>query len=128
MNEKNQNYNFDAALSSVDQIKRMKSKNETKQSTSIKPLKFDLDPEDSALKTKLIEKINSKNLTYADLHEYCTGIMNGDILAGKNLGYNIITGLRKRHTMTDVTLHMLCDFINVDIVFEDRDGSGVGEE
>ena len=121
MERKKEDFNFDSAIASVDRIKEMKSKNTIKQSTSIKPLQFEISKEDSELKKLLIQQINSKNLTYSDLHNYCTQIMGGNISGGKNLGYNLITGLRKRPTMTDVTFLMLCDFLNLDVVLKERE-------
>ena len=113
------NFNLESAIASIERVKEMKAR-ETRPSTSIKPLKFEVSPNDSPLKQLLIRKINEKKLTYSDLHQYCTQVKGGDINEGKNFGYNLITGLRKRPTMTDVTFQILCDFLDLDIILRDR--------
>lgn len=86
----------------------------------MKPLKFEESPEDSPLKTELIKRINAKNLSYADIYNYCTNIKGGDIVEGQRLGYNLISGLKNRHSMIDSTFALWADFIGLDIILVER--------
>ena len=53
-------------------------------------------------------------LTFATIAPLLKG---GDYDAGYRLGYNLITGLAKRHTMIDTTLTLIADFLGMDVVF-----------
>lgn len=110
-----ENFNFSPIVADIERVKALKSKVAKKPSTSVKPLKFETNEDDSPLKAEIIKQINSRDLTYSDIYEYCTKIKNGDIAEGQRLGYNIITGLKKRPTMLDTTFSMLCDFLDLDI-------------
>ena len=114
------NFNFEPIVANIEKVKKMKAAKAKKPSTSIKPLKFDESSEDSPLKTEIIRRINSKNLTYSDLYAYCTKVKGGDISEGQTFGYNIISGLKKRHTMLDTTFLILCDFLSLDINLVER--------
>jgi len=121
MIEKNEKFNFDTIKANIDKIKEIKSvTKEKKLSTSIKPLKFTPNENDSPLKAIIIERINSMNLTYSDLYNYCTTFRGDDPVEGQRLGSNIINGLRNRPTMLDTTLSMLCNFLNLDILFKEK--------
>lgn len=52
----------------------------------------------------------------------------GDNSEGQKLGYNIISGLKNRHTMIDTTFSMLCDFLNLDILLCERNTVEEDEE
>ena len=93
MNEKTNKYDMSSIVANIEKVKQMKAPKEKKPSTSLRPLKFDIDPEDSPLKQDLVRRINEKNLTYSDLYAYCTKVKNGDIAEGQKFGYNIISGL-----------------------------------
>ena len=97
----NKKYDLSSVVANIDKVKQMKAAKPKKPSTSIRPLKFDRDPDDSPLKDEIIRRINEKSLTYSDIYEYCTKLKDGDTAEGQKLGYNIISGLRKRHTMID---------------------------
>lgn len=97
--ENNQKYDLAAIVANIEKVKAMKASKAKKPSTSIKPLKFDPSPDDSPLKAEIVRRINEKNLTYSDIYNYCTKIKNGDNSEGQKLGYNIISGLKNRHTM-----------------------------
>lgn len=119
--KKKEDFNFNPIVADIERVKAMKAaKTKKKPSTSIKPLKFEPSPEDSPLKAEIIRQINSKNLTYSDIYNYCTKLKDGDIAEGQKLGYNVITGLKTRHTMIDTTFSMLCDFLDLDISLIDR--------
>jgi hypothetical protein len=122
--EKNKKMDFSNIIASVDKVKAAKAAKEKKPSTSVKPLKFVPHTDDSALKTAIVERINSKDLTYSDIYKYCTEIKGGDIAEGQKLGYNIISGLKNRHTMIDTTFYMLCDFLKVDVRLVPRKTEG----
>jgi hypothetical protein len=95
----NKKYDLSSVVANIDKVKQMKAAKPKKPSTSIRPLKFDHDPDDSPLKDEIIRRINERNLTYADIYDYCTKLKDGDTAEGQKLGYNVISGLRKRHTM-----------------------------
>ena len=117
----NNNFNLNPIIANIEMVKAMKAgKSKKKPSTSIKPLKFDPSPEDSPLKAEIIRQINMRNLTYSDIYNYCTTLKGGDIAEGQKLGYNIISGLKTRHTMIDTTFSRLCDFLNLDITLVER--------
>lgn len=117
----NNNFNLNPIIANIEMVKAMKAgKSKKKPSTSIKPLKFDPSPEDSPLKAEIIRQINMRNLTYSDIYNYCTALKGGDIAEGQKLGYNIISGLKTRHTMIDTTFSRLCDFLNLDITLVER--------
>ena len=107
-------------IADVDRVRASKAKKDKKPSTSVKPLKFDPHPEDSPLKAAIVERINERDLVYSDLYDYCTEIKDGDIAEGQKFGYNIISGLRHRHTMIDTTFSMLCDFLVLDVILVER--------
>jgi hypothetical protein len=111
---------FTTVIANVDKVKAAKAAKAKKPSTSVKPLKFTLHPNDSQLKAAVIERINSRNLTYSDIYKYCSDLKEGDVSEGQKLGYNIISGLKNRHTMIDTTFTMLCDFLELDIRLIDR--------
>ena len=121
-------YDFTSVVANIEKVKEMKAAKQKKPSTSIKPLKFEADPEDSPLKSEIIRRINEKDLTYSDIYNYCTNLKNGDISEGQKLGYNIISGLKHRHSMIDTTFSMLCDFLGLDILLVDRNAIDEDEE
>ena len=125
---KNTQFDMGDIVQNIDKVKEMKAAKKKKPSTSVKPLKFDIDPNDSPLKTEIIRRINERNLTYSDIYAYCTNVKGGDNAEGQNLGYNIIYGLKHRHTMIDVTLAMLADFLDLDILFVERKHADDEEE
>jgi hypothetical protein len=116
----NNKFDFSTVIANVDKVKAAKAAKQKKPSTSVKPLKFDPRPEDSPLKAAIVERINAKNLTYSEIYNYCTDLKGGDVLEGQKLGYNIISGLKNRHTMIDTTFSMLCDFLGYDIMLIER--------
>jgi hypothetical protein len=119
--EKNEKkFDFSAVIANVDRVKAAKAAKEKKPSTSVKPLKFDAHAEDSPLKATVIEIINSRDLSYSDIYKYCTDLKGGDIAEGQKLGYNIISGLKNRHTMIDTTFSMLCDFLELEVMLTAR--------
>lgn len=119
--ENNENkMDLSSIVANISKVKEMKAAKPRKQSVSMKPLKFNISPEDSPLKAEIIRRINEKNLTYSDLYTYCTNLKNGDIKEGQTFGYNIISGLAKRHTMIDTTFSILCDFLGLDIMLVGR--------
>lgn len=135
MEEKNRkSYDFTTVIANVDRVKAVKAAKSKKRSTSVKPLVFDSHPEDSPLKNAIIERINSKDLTYSDIYNYCTEIKDGDLAEGQKLGYNIISGLKNRRSMLDTTFYMLCDFLDLEVRLVERaeqeptDGDENGDE
>jgi len=121
-------FDFTTVIANVDKVKAAKAAKEKKPSTSVKPLQFDPHPDDSPLKAAIIDRINAKNLTYADIYTYCTDLKGGDISEGQKLGYNIISGLKNRHTMIDTTFSMLCDFLSLDVILIPRKEEDEDEE
>lgn len=115
-------------VADADKIKALKQKKQKKASVSLRPLQFEPSDEDTPLKAEIIRRINKKNLVYSDLYAYCTKIKNGDVSEGQKLGYNIISGLKNRHSMIDSTVSLLADFLELDIYFVDRNSSDDGEE
>ena len=113
-------FNLSEIIANIEQVKKIKASKQKKPSASIRPLKFKPSPEDSPLKAEIVRRINEKNLTYGDLHNYCAKIRNGNIAEGQTLGNNMITGLKNRHSFTDTTLSILADFLNLDIAFIER--------
>jgi len=114
-------FNLGPIVADIEKVKRLKAAKKKKPSTSIRPLKFEPNSEDSPLKAEIIRRINAKNLTYSDIYKYCTDLNNGDIAEGQRLGYNIISGLKNRHSMIDTTFSMLCDFLKLDITLVERE-------
>lgn len=104
----------------VDKIKKKKAVTKKRQSTSTKPLKFEVNVNDSPLKAAIIDRINARDLTYADIYKYCTEVKGGDVSEGQRYGYNIISGLKTRPSMIDTTFSLLCDFLNLDIMLVER--------
>lgn len=117
-------FDFQPIEADIEQVRKLKAAKKKKPNTSIKPLKFEVHPDDSPIKAEIIRRINEKNLTYSDMYAYCTEkLCDGDASAGETLGYNTIYGLRKRHTMVDTTLSMLTDFLNLDIMFVEKENT-----
>jgi hypothetical protein len=118
---KNNGFDFSTVIANVDKVKKSKGLKKNKiPSTSIKPLTFEPHPDDSPLKAAIVERINAQDMIYSDLYNYCTDLKGGDHAEGQKFGYNIISGLRNRHTMIDTTFSMLCDFLNLDIMLVQR--------
>jgi hypothetical protein len=128
MKKSNEKMDFSSIIGNIDKVKAMKAAKQKKQSTSIKPLKFEENSEDTPLKAEIIRRINAKNLVYSDLYNYCAKLKDGDINEGQKLGYNIISGLRNRHSMIDSTLTLLCDWLGLDIMFVERAESDEEDE
>ena len=85
------------------------------------PLKFDIDDEDSvSLKINLIRYINSKNFTYQDLFDFCIRYCDNNEEEGKRLAYNTISGLKEQRNIRADTIDLLCEFLNVDIILEEK--------
>lgn len=120
---KKENFEMGEIIQNIDKVKEMKAGKKKRPNASIKPLVFEPHPDDSPLKAEIIRRINEKNLTYSDIYKYCIDLKDGDVNEGQNLGYNIIYGLRKRHTMIDTTFSMLCDFLNLDVMLVDKEES-----
>lgn len=120
MENKEKKYDMSSIVANIDKVKQMKQSKPKKVNTSIKPLKFDHHPDDSPLKDEIIRRINERDMTYSDIYNYCTQLKGGDASEGQKLGYNIISGLRNRHTMIDTTFSMLCDFLQLDIMLVER--------
>lgn len=114
---------LDAIADSADTAKIIKKEDPSKRHPkSDIPLRFDVpDPDDTSLKVNLIKYINSKNYTYQDLFDYCIShLCNGDEEAGKRIAYRIISGLKSMRDIRVSTLDIICDFLNADIVLEER--------
>jgi hypothetical protein len=120
MEKKKNTLDFSNIIANVEKVRQAKAAKEKKPSTSVKPLKFEVSQEDSPLKAAIVERINARDLTYADIYKYCTNLKGGDIAEGQKLGYNTISGLKNRHTMIDTTFSMLCDFLEIDVMLVDR--------
>lgn len=120
--EKNKEYRKDmeTIVTNIEKVKKMKAAKQKKPSTSIRPLKFETNPDDSPLKEEIIKRINEKNLTYSDLYNFCTELKGGDNSEGQKFGYNLISGLSKRHTMIDTTFALLCDFLGLEICLVEK--------
>ena len=122
MNETDEKLLNDIA-DSADTAKIIKKEDPSKRHPkSDIPLKFDIpDPDDTSLKVNLIKYINSKSYTYQDLFDYCiTHLCNGDEEAGKRIAYRIISGLKSMRDIRVSTLDMICDFLDTDIILEER--------
>jgi hypothetical protein len=119
---KNKRINMDLTtiVANIDKVKKAKARKNKKPSTSVKPLTFVPHPDDSPLKAAIVERINAKDLVYSDLYDYCSDIKGGDTGEGQKLGYNIISGLRHRHSMLDTTFSMLCDFLGIEVLLIER--------
>jgi hypothetical protein len=118
--EKTKKMDFTTIIANVEKVKAAKAAKAKKPSTSVKPLKFEIHQEDSPLKSAIVERINSRNMTYSDIYQYCTDLKGGDISEGQKLGYNIISGLKNRRSMIDTTFTMLCDFLQLDVMLVER--------
>lgn len=122
------NMDFTQINANIDKVKAIKAAKERRPSTSVRPLTFEPNEDDSPLKAEIIKRINDKNLTYSDLHNYCAKIKGGDSKQGSDLAINIINGLRKRPSMMDTTFYMLCDFLNLEIRLVDISDDGKDPE
>ena len=116
---------FDDILArSKDAVPLVSSEREvTRRSKSVKKLHIEIREDDVPLKVKILEKINSKNLTYQDLLNFCIDYEGGESKSGLCLGNNIINCLRTRNTLSLNYLQILCDFIKIEIrlvVIEDK--------
>jgi len=125
---KNNKMDFTTIVANVDRVKRSKASKKKKPSTSVKPLAFEPHSDDSPLKAAIVDRINSQDMTYSDLYNYCSDIKDGDYAEGQKLGYNIISGLRHRHSMLDTTFSMLCDFLDLDVMLLERKEDEEDEE
>lgn len=107
----------DSADDAVLIVKEIQQKRKPKSEI---PLKFDIMDEDSiSLKTNLVKYINSKNLTYQDLFDFCIK-KSGEDKEGTRLAYSIIAGLKKQRNIRSDTIDIICEFLNVNIYLEER--------
>lgn len=108
---------FDDILArSKDAVPLVSSEREvTRRSKSVKKLHIEIREDDVPLKVKILEKINSKNLTYQDLLNFCIDYEGGESKSGLCLGNNIINCLRTRNTLSLNYLQILCDFLKIEI-------------
>jgi len=112
------------SIEKADAVKLMKKEKPKKGSKSIKPLTITPTDEDTPIKTAIVNQINSRNLTYDDLKEYCFNL-KGNQEEGIRLCYNIISGLRYRPSMMDSTVSILMDFLNVDMLLVPRNEDSI---
>lgn len=81
-----------------------------------KPLKFEVHDKDSNIKKIIVEYINTQDLYYADLVDYCVKyIFNGNFDAGSHKAYNIIDSLRLPRGIKDTSIDILLDFLGLDL-------------
>jgi hypothetical protein len=104
-----------------DAVTLVTEKETVRRSKSVKKLKIDPREDDAPLKIKILEKINSKNLTYQDLLNFCIDYEGGDSKSGLCLGNNIINCLRTRNTLSLNYLQILCDFLKIEIRLVDME-------
>ena len=83
-------------------------------------IEIEINENDSPLKAAIVERINAKKISYADVCEYCIRISDGDKKKGQALGYNVINCLRNSNSMNDSKFSMWCDFLNLDVLLVDR--------
>lgn len=121
-------YDLSAIVANIEKVKEIKANNKKKPSRSLIPLKIEPNPNDSPLKSEIVRRINERNLIYSDLYNYCTKLKDGDCTEGQKLGYNIISGLKKRPSMMDTTFLMLCDFLELDVHLVSRNKDTNSEE
>lgn len=109
---------------SVDSVKIIVKETQAKRKKKSEiPLHFDiLENEDNiSLKLNLIKYINTKDYTYQDLFDFCIKRCNGDEKAGKTLAYNTITGLSEKRNIRADTIDLICEFLNVDIIIQEKE-------
>lgn len=131
MKENKKEYDLKPIIANSEKVRAKQAQKSKQPSTSIKPLIFEENENDSPLKRTIISIINDRNLTYSDLYNYTTKIKGGDIAEGQKFGYNIISGLKKRPTMIDTTFYMLCDFLDLEIRLvpkPKKDTTGMADE
>lgn len=112
---------IEASAENVKIIQKEVQKKRKKRSDT--PLYFEIDDDDDtlSLKINLIRYINSKNLTYQDLFDFCIQKCNGNEKEGKSLAYNTKSSLEKKLDIRSDKIDLLCEFLNVDIVLVDKD-------
>ena len=113
---------FETTVISADDAKVIQKEIQVKRKKKSEiPLKFDIDDEDSvSLKINLIRYINSKNFTYQDLFDFCIRYCDDNEEEGKRLAYNTISGLKEQRNIRADTIDLLCEFLNVDIILEEK--------
>ena len=87
-----------------------------------KRLKFsllNLDP--FSIKYNLIKEINSANLTYSDLKNFCEREYSD--VKGKRKAYNVIQGLDSDRDFRTDTIDAICKFLNISIVIEEKNNN-----
>lgn len=100
----------DAAAAVEDATKKVTEK----RSKSVRPLTFEHRPDDTPIKTEIVDKLNAKNYKYQDLLNYCCEIEE-DSTKGLGLGNNIINCLRSRNNLSLTYLQILCGFLGLEI-------------
>lgn len=105
--------------------KLVKKEKPKKKSKSYKPLKFEVRDDITPLKRAIIEQFNKRDYTYDALKEYYEQFIKDDPDADNHGAYNLIGCLKDRRGMSDKTISILLDFLEMDILFVSRNSDTV---
>ena len=114
----NDNFDFSDIIENSDIVREITTPKEKPKRKEY--IEIETTDDDSPLKVAIVERINKRKISYADVCEYCIRISGGDKKKGQSLGYNIINCLRNSNSMNDSKFTMWCDFLNLDVLLVDR--------
>lgn len=119
MADMNIDFDFSDIIENSEKVREITTPKE-KPKRKKEYIEIEITDDDSPLKAAIVERINKKKITYADVCDYCVRISDGDKKKGQSLGYNIINCLRNSNSMNDSKFTMWCDFLNLDVLLVDR--------
>ena len=119
MAETNNNFDFSDIIEQSEKVREIVTPKE-KPKRKKDFIEIEITDDDSPLKAAIVERINKRKITYAEVCDYCVRISDGDKKKGQTLGYNIINCLKNSNSMNDSKFTMWCDFLNLDVLLVDR--------
>ena len=122
----NLNFDFSDLIENADTVREITTPKEKPKKKQF--LEFEISEDDSPLKVAIIERINEKQITLADVCAYCVKACGGDKKKGQALGYNVVNCLRVSNSMNDSKFSMWCDLLNLDILLVDRKAPDTDDE
>ncbi len=107
------------AADSAKIIRKTKVEKKEKESGEERFIRIEPSEDSTPLKSAIVDYINKRNYTYADFKEFCAQCY-GDEKSGMHKAYNTMQGLMKRKSLTDKSLTLLIDFLQINVLLVPR--------
>lgn len=107
------------AADSASIIRKAKVEKKEKESGGERYLRIEPSEDSTPIKSAIVNYVNKRNYTYNDFKNFCTQYF-GDEKSGMHKAYNTMQGLMKRKSMTDKSLTLLMDFLQINVLLVPR--------